>query len=101
MIFVPLLCYKFTIMKSKKTAASKSWRVYILRCKDKSLYTGITNDIEKRIAAHQKGSGAKYTRSRRPVKLIGESMRMTRKEAMSLEMKIKKMPKEKKIAALG
>ena len=75
--------------------------VYILRCKDKSLYTGITNDIEKRIAAHQKGSGAKYTRSRRPVKLIGESMRMTRKKAMRLEIEIKKMPKEKKIAALS
>jgi len=88
-------------MKSKKTAANKSWVVYILRCKDKSLYTGITNDIEKRIAAHQKGSGAKYTRSRRPVKLIGKSMRMTRNEAMRLEIKIKRMPKEKKITALG
>ena len=88
-------------MKSKKTAANKLWVVYILRCKDKSLYTGITNDIEKRIAAHQKGSGAKYTRSRRPVKLIGKSMRMTRNEAMRLEIKIKRMPKEKKITALG
>jgi putative endonuclease len=87
-------------MKSKKTAVNKSWVVYLLRCKDKSLYTGITNDVEKRIAAHQKGSGAKYTRSRRPVKLVGKSMRMTRKEAMRMEIKIKKMPKEKKIAAL-
>jgi putative endonuclease len=88
-------------MKSKKTAADKSWMVYLLRCKDKSLYTGITNDIKKRVAAHQKGSGAKYTRSRRPVKLIRKSVRMTRKEAMRLEIKIKRMPKEKKIDALG
>jgi putative endonuclease len=98
---MPSLYYKFTIMKSKKTAVNKSWMVYILRCKDKSLYTGITNDIEKRIAAHQKGSGAKYTRSRRPVELIGKSVRMTRKKAMRLEIEIKKMPKEKKIAALS
>jgi putative endonuclease len=89
------------MMKSKKKSASNSWVVYLLRCRDKSLYTGITNDIEKRIAAHQKGTGAKYTRSRRPVKLVKISKRMNRKEAMRLEIKIKRTPKEKKIVALG
>jgi putative endonuclease len=88
-------------MKSKKKTAGNLWLVYLLRCKDKSLYAGITNDIEKRIAAHQNGTGAKYTRSRRPVKLIGISESMTRKEAMQLEIKVKRMPKKKKIAALA
>jgi putative endonuclease len=85
-------------MKSKKKSADNSWLVYLLRCKDKSLYTGITNDIEKRIAAHQKGTGAKYTRSRRPVRLLKISKYMSRKEAMRLEIKIKRMPKEKKLS---
>lgn len=87
-------------MKSKKDRIQKAWVVYLLRCKDRSFYTGITNNIEKRITAHQNGTGAKYTRSRRPVKLIGVSVRLTRKEAMRLEIKIKRMPKEKKISAL-
>ncbi len=87
-------------MKSKKKSAGNLWVVYILHCKDKSLYTGITNNIRKRITAHQKGTGAKYTRSRRPVKLVKISKLMNRKEAMRLEIKIKRMPKEKKIAAL-
>jgi putative endonuclease len=87
-------------MKSKKDRIQKSWVVYLLRCRDKSFYTGITNNIEKRITAHQNGTGAKYTRSRCPIKLIGISARLTRKEAMRLEIRIKRMPKEKKISAV-
>jgi putative endonuclease len=87
-------------MKTKKLKINKSWLVYILRCKDNTLYTGITNNIKKRLAAHNQGTGAKYTRSRRPVKLSAKSRLLCRTEAMRLEIKIKKMPKEKKIAAL-
>jgi putative endonuclease len=77
------------------------WKVYILTCQDGSLYTGITNNIEKRLFAHQQGKGSKYTRSRLPVKLSVLSAEMSRREAMLLELKIKKIPKAKKIAALS
>jgi putative endonuclease len=87
-------------MKSKKTAASKSWVVYLLRCRDKTLYTGITNNVEKRLAAHNNGTGAKYTKSRRPVKLLAVSKKMPKVKAMQMEIKIKKQPKEKKLAVL-
>jgi len=96
----PMTCYSFEIMKAKKKPKNKSWVVYILRCNDNSFYTGLTNDIKKRLTAHNNGTGAKYTRSRLPVKLITMSGYMNRKEAMRLEIRIKRLPKEKKIAAL-
>lgn len=86
-------------MNAKKKK-SKGWVVYILRCSDESLYTGMTNNTEKRFAAHNQGTGAKYTRSRRPVKLMATSKKMERGDAMRLEIKIKKLPKTEKIAAL-
>ena len=88
-------------MNIKGKQKSKVWVVYILRCSDDSLYTGMTNNIEKRLAAHGQGTAAKYTRSRRPVKLQATSAMMNRSDAMRLEIKIKKLPRAKKIAALG
>ncbi|HNY51584.1 MAG TPA: phosphotransferase [Smithella sp.] len=79
---------------------SKTWIVYILRCSDGSLYTGITNNIEKRLAAHHQGKAAKYTRSRRPLELLATGAAMERSAAMRLEIKIKRQPKEKKLSAL-
>jgi putative endonuclease len=87
-------------MTTKKKKIDKVWVVYILRCIDNSLYTGITNNIRKRLAAHNQGTAAKYTRSRRPVVLSAKSRPLCRAEAMRVEIKIKRMPKEKKIAAL-
>jgi putative endonuclease len=87
-------------MKTKELPANDSWIVYILRCRDKSLYTGATNNIEKRIAAHDQGNASRYTRSRLPVKLLATSRQMSKGAALSLEMKIKKLRREKKIAAL-
>jgi putative endonuclease len=87
-------------MKPDKELADKSWKVYILRCGDRSLYTGATNNIEKRLDAHQQGSASRYTRARLPVKLLGISSGMCRSDALRLEIKIKKLPREKKIAAL-
>ena len=55
---------------------------YILKCKDETLYTGWTNDIEKRLEAHNAGKGAKYTRSRRPVELVYLEQFETKEEAM-------------------
>ena len=87
-------------MNIKAKQKSKIWVVYILRCSDDSLYTGMTNNIEKRLAAHSQGTAAKYTRSRRPVKLSATSAKMDRSDAMRLEIKIKKLLRSKKIAAL-
>ena len=87
-------------MNIKTKKKSKVWLVYILRCSDDSLYTGMTNNIEKRFAAHNQGTAAKYTHSRTPVKLITTSTKMNRSDAMRLEIKIKKIPRAKKISAL-
>jgi len=87
-------------MKAKEALINKAWVVYILRCRDDTLYTGITNNIEKRLIAHNRGLGAKYTCSRRPVALSAVSHPMSRPDAMRLEIKIKKLAKGKKIATL-
>jgi len=90
------------VIKSKKIKSNKkSWLVYILRCKDKSYYTGITTDMEKRLAAHKAGSASKYTRARRPVKLMATTGLMSRSDAARLEIKIKTLPKAKKLMALS
>ena len=74
------------------------WYVYMVRCSDETLYTGITNDLEKRIEAHNSGKdGARYTRSRRPVKLVYSEEAGTKSAAAKLEYKIKKMTREKKM----
>lgn len=70
---------------------------YIVECADKTLYTGWTNDLEKRIEAHNTGKGAKYTASRRPVRLVYYEMFDTKKEAMQREYAIKQLSREKKI----
>ena len=69
---------------------------YILRCSDGTLYTGWTNDLEKRIASHNDGTGGKYTRARRPVKLVYHEAFKTKQEAMSREWQIKHMSRADK-----
>lgn len=71
--------------------------VYMLRCGDGSLYTGWTNDLEKRLRAHRAGKGGKYTRSRLPVELVWYEVCADRAEAMSREWHIKRLPREEKI----
>lgn len=70
---------------------------YILLCSDGTLYTGWTNDIEKRLAAHNAGRGAKYTRGRRPVTLLYSEECGSKREAMSREAAIKKLSREEKL----
>jgi len=73
------------------------WHVYMVRCSDGTLYTGITNDLEKRIEAHNSGrDGARYTRSRRPVKLVYSEQAESKSSAASLEYRIKRLPRRKK-----
>ncbi|WP_297790399.1 GIY-YIG nuclease family protein [uncultured Anaerococcus sp.] len=70
--------------------------VYILRCSDNSLYTGYTTNLDRRLVVHNSGKGAKYTRSRLPVRLVYYEEVSTRSEGLKLERSIKKLTKEKK-----
>ena len=70
---------------------------YILKCADDTLYCGWTNDLEKRLAAHNAGTAAKYTRTRRPVKLVYYEEFKTKQEAMSREFHIKRMSRLEKL----
>jgi putative endonuclease len=80
--------------------SEKKWVVYLVQCSDNSLYCGISNDIKNRLMEHNSGKGAKYTKSRRPVDLVGISPEMTKSEALKLEYSIKQLPADKKLAAL-
>jgi putative endonuclease len=77
---------------------SELWFVYIVRCSDNSLYTGIAMDVTRRIDEHNKDdkAGAKYTRARRPVKLVYQEEVSSRSEAASREAVIKKLSKLEK-----
>lgn len=76
----------------------KRWIVYMLRCADGSLYTGVTNDLDRRIATHRAGKGAAYTRSRLPVRLVYTERRSSRGAAQSREAAIKQLPRVAKLA---
>ncbi|MFA5157186.1 MAG: GIY-YIG nuclease family protein [Candidatus Omnitrophota bacterium] len=74
------------------------WRVYIIKCKDGILYTGITNNLERRVRAHNSGNGCKFTKYRCPVKLVYNEEAATRSKALKREAQIKKLPRKKKLA---
>jgi len=71
--------------------------VYILLCKDKSLYTGITNDVAKRFSAHKEGKGARYTRSHPPMKIVHREKYRTKGRALKREAEIKRLSRPQKI----
>ena len=73
-----------------------SWSVYLLRCKDGSLYCGITNDLKARLKKHNDGTGAKYTRGRGPVELVWKKKMKTPTDARKKEAEIKKLKKSEK-----
>ncbi|MBI5361278.1 MAG: GIY-YIG nuclease family protein [Planctomycetes bacterium] len=72
------------------------WFVYILRCRDNSLYTGITTDLDKRLARHNTGQGAKYTASRIPVKIVYYEEHPDKSSAIAREHSLKGLTKAKK-----
>ncbi len=84
--------------KSKRASSrlKKSWSVYILRCQDDKFYTGISNDVERRLRCHNEGKGAKFTRTRLPVTLIYQENSLTRAGALIREMKIKSLSRLQK-----
>ena len=71
--------------------------VYIVRCSDDTFYTGYTNDLDRRIQMHNDGQGAKYTKGRRPVKLVYSEKFKTKSKAMKREYEIKQLKRSNKI----
>ncbi|MDD2700080.1 MAG: GIY-YIG nuclease family protein [Sideroxydans sp.] len=75
-----------------------SWFCYLLHCADDTLYCGITNDLDKRIATHNAGAGAKYTRSRLPVNLVYSEVCADRSAASKREREVKALSRSAKLA---
>ena len=75
--------------------------VYLLRCADGSLYCGWTTDVERRLAAHERGTGSRYVRGRLPVELVHVVEMPSRSAAMKEEARIKRLPRREKLALLG
>lgn len=73
-----------------------NWTVYILKCNDDSYYTGITNDLDKRLSDHSRGKGAKYTRGRAPYEVVYKEYLTNRSEASIREIEIKKLSRAEK-----
>ncbi len=91
-------------MKAKEKGAKKrreKWSLYILKCADSSLYTGIAKDIQKRFQMHSEGKGARYTRTRRPLEIVYQETCKSRTHALVRECAVKALPKAKKLALLG
>ena len=78
-----------------------TWYLYILRCRDGSLYTGITTDVEKRLEAHRSGKGAKYTRGRGPLELVYREECGDHSAALKREIVVKALTREQKQALIG
>lgn len=84
----------------KKSMLIIDWSVYIVKCSDDSLYTGISNNVTKRIETHNNGKGTKYTRSRKPVYLVYSKVIGNRSEASKEEHRIKKLSRKEKLKLL-
>ncbi len=76
------------------------WLVYILRCADGTLYTGITTDLDKRVEAHNLGRGAKYTRARLPIELLYREGAESRSHASRREAEIKRLSRQEKLSLI-
>jgi len=76
---------------------ASEWILYILRCKDDSLYCGITNDLENRLAMHRSGKGAKYTRGRGPLELVYTEKCEDHSAALKRELAVKRLTRQEKL----
>jgi predicted GIY-YIG superfamily endonuclease len=85
----------------RKNRPSENWFVYLLRCADGSLYTGIAKDVNRRCRQHNAGTASRYTRSRLPVALVYQEVRRSRSAALKHEAVIKALPKTAKESMIG
>ena len=91
----------FVTEENLVSVMEQTWYLYILRCKDDTLYTGITTDVEKRLEAHRTGRGAKYTRGRTPLELVYREICGTHSQALKREVEIKKLTRQEKQNLIG
>lgn len=84
------------LLHCQRNICMPTWSVYMLRCGDGSLYTGITVDVGKRVALHNDGKGAKYTRARLPVALVWSAEMQTATDARKAEVDVKRLSKKEK-----
>ena len=86
--------------KAKKVPTGSTWFVYMLRCADGSLYTGITKDLKRRCKQHNAGTASRYTRSRRPTRLVYQETHASRSLALKREAAIKALSRQEKKALI-
>ena len=86
--------------RSRPKARTQVW-VYILRCQDRTLYTGVAADVQTRLARHNQGRGAKYTRSRRPCQIVYREPLPNRGQALRREAQIKRFTRVKKLLLIS
>jgi putative endonuclease len=87
-------------MVSERSEANHNWYVYILECKNNDLYTGITNNLERRIKEHKRGKGGKFTKSFKVKKLLYSELFSTKSQALRREAQIKGWTRKKKLALI-
>ncbi len=87
--------------KQSQSGIAVSWFVYILKCEDDTLYTGITNNKERRLSQHNKGKASKYTRVRLPVEMIYSESTEDRSSASKREWQIKQLSRKQKLALIA
>jgi len=87
--------------RTRAKPSGRKWFVYVVRCADNSLYTGIAKDVSRRCQQHNAGTASRYTRSRRPVKLVYEEARPSQTSALKREAAIKAMTRRGKLAMIG
>ena len=86
--------------EAAKVPDTGAWHLYLIECEDGSYYTGIATDVARRYEEHRTGKGARYTRSHKPLRLLGCRPCGSRSAALKAELALKKLPKAKKLAAL-
>ena len=85
----------------KKKASNTRWHLYVLRCVDETLYCGITTDLKRRLAQHQAGTAARYTRGRSPVVLLKSWRKKDHSTALKAEIAFKKLTRVQKERVIG
>ncbi len=88
-------------MARRPAQGTSRWFVYVVQCADGSLYTGIARDVAARLAAHEAGRGARYTRGRGPLRLLVKRRCASQGDALRLELALKRLTREEKLALVA